>query len=192
MQALILAAGMGSRLGKYTKDNTKCMLEINGETLIKQVMEKLNNVGITKLILVVGYKKDNLIDHVGSRYKNIKIEYIENPIYSKTNNIYLLYLAKEKLAEDDTILLESDLLFEESILEKLLNDNRKSLAVVDKYKSWMDGTSVTIDNEDRILNFFSKKSFRFQDVGNYYKTVNIYKFSKDFSNNIYIFFRSLF
>lgn len=166
MQALILAAGMGSRLGKYTKDNTKCMLEINGETLIKQAMEKLNNVGITKLILVVGYKKDNLIDHVGSRYKNIKIEYIENPIYSKTNNIYSLYLAKEKLAEDDTILLESDLLFEESILEKLLNDNRKSLAVVDKYKSWMDGTSVTIDNEDRILNFFSKKSFRFQDVGN--------------------------
>ena len=186
IQALILAAGMGSRLGKYTKDNTKCMLEINGETLIKQAMDKLNNVGITKLILVVGYKKDNLIDHIGSRYKNIKIEYIENPIYNKTNNIYSLYLAKEKLAEDDTILLESDLLFEESILEKLLNDNRKSLAVVDKYKSWMDGTSVIIDNEDHILNFFSKKSFRFQNVGNYYKTVNIYKFSKDFSNNIYI------
>lgn len=67
--------------------------------------------------------------------KNIKIECIENPIYSKTNNIYLLYSAKEKLSEDDTILLESDLLFEESILEKLLSDNRKSLAVVDKYKS---------------------------------------------------------
>lgn len=67
MQALILAAGMSSKLGKYTKNNTKYMLEINGETLIKQVMEKLNNVGITKLILVVGYKKNNLIDHVGSR-----------------------------------------------------------------------------------------------------------------------------
>ena len=58
MQALILAAGTGSRLGKYTKDNTKCMLEVNGETLIKQALEKLNNVGITKLILVVGYKKN--------------------------------------------------------------------------------------------------------------------------------------
>jgi len=186
MQALILAAGTGSRLGKYTKENTKCMLKINGTTLIKQALEKLNNVGITKLILVVGYKKDNLIEHLGSKYKNITIEYVENPIYDKTNNIYSLYLAKDKLAQDDTILLESDLLFEESILKKLLDDKRKSLAVVDKYKSWMDGTSVTIDNEDNILNFFSKKSFRFQDVEEYYKTVNIYKFSKEFSNKIYI------
>lgn len=186
MQALILAAGTGSRLGKYTKDNTKCMLEVNGETLIKQTLEKLNNVGITKLILVVGYKKDNLISHVGTQYKNIKIEYIENPIYNKTNNIYSLYLAKEKLAKDDTLLLESDLVFEESILIRLINDKRKSLAVVDKYKSWMDGTSVTLDKEDHILNFFSKTSFKFQDVSEYYKTVNIYKFSKEFSNKIYI------
>lgn len=186
MQALILAAGTGSRLGKYTKDNTKCMLEVNGETLIKQALEKLNNVGITKLILVVGYKKDNLISHVGTQYKNIKIEYIENPIYDKTNNIYSLYLAKEKLAEDDTLLLESDLVFEESILIRLINDKRRSLAVVDKYKSWMDGTSVTLDDKDHILNFFSKNSFKFQDVSEYYKTVNIYKFSKEFSNKIYI------
>ncbi len=186
MQALILAAGTGSRLGKYTKENTKCMLEVNDETLIKQALEKLNNVGITKLILVVGYKKENLIEHIGSKYKNINIEYVENPIYDKTNNIYSLYLAKDKLAEDDTILLESDLLFEEEILVKLLDDDRKSLAVVDKYQSWMDGTSVTLDEEDHIINFFSKKSFRFQDVKDYYKTVNIYKFSKEFSNKIYI------
>jgi histidinol-phosphate/aromatic aminotransferase/cobyric acid decarboxylase-like protein len=136
--------------------------------------------------LVVGYKKDNLIKHVGSQYKNIKIQYIENPIYDTTNNIYSLYLAKDLLAQDDTILLESDLLFEEDILIKLLKDKRKSLAVVDKYKSWMDGTSATLDSEDNILNFFSKKSFKFEDVTDYYKTVNIYKFSKEFSNKIYI------
>lgn len=186
MQALILAAGTGSRLGKYTKDNTKCMLEVNDVSIIKQALEKLNNVGIKKLILVVGYKKDNLIAHVGNQYKNIKIEYVENPIYDKTNNIYSLFLAKDKLAEDDTILIESDLIFEEEILIKLLKDKRKSLAVVDKYKSWMDGTSATVDDDDNILNFFSKKSFRFENVEDYYKTVNIYKFSKEFSNKIYI------
>jgi len=186
MQALILAAGTGSRLGKHTRENTKCMLEVNGDTLIMQALEKLNNVGITKLILVVGYKKENLMAHVGDRYKNITIEYVENPIYDKTNNIYSLYLAKDKLAQDDTILLESDLLFEESILRRLLEDERPSLAVVDKYQAWMDGTSVTLDEEDHILNFFPKSSFRFQDVDEYYKTVNIYKFSKNFSNKIYI------
>ena len=157
MQALILAAGTGSRLGKHTKENTKCMLEINGKTLIQHTIEKLSNAGITKLIMVVGYKKDNLIKHLGGRYKNIEIEYVENPVYNSTNNIYSLYLAKEKLAEDDTILIESDLIFEENILTNLIKDKRKSLAVVDKYKSWMDGTSCTLDDSDKILNFFSKK-----------------------------------
>jgi histidinol-phosphate/aromatic aminotransferase/cobyric acid decarboxylase-like protein/GTP:adenosylcobinamide-phosphate guanylyltransferase len=186
MQALILAAGTGSRLGKYTKENTKCMLEVNGKTLIQQALEKLNNVGITKLVLVVGYQKENLIEHIGNQYKSIKVEYVENPIYDKTNNIYSLFLARNQLAQDDTILLESDLLFEEEILIKLLKDERKSLAVVDKYKSWMDGTSATLDDDDNILNFFSKKSFRFENVTKYYKTVNIYKFSKEFSNKMYV------
>ena len=186
MQALILAAGTGSRLGKYTKENTKCMLEVNGNTIVMEALEKLNNVGIKKLILVVGYKKENLIAHVGNRYKNIKIEYVENPIYDTTNNIYSLHLAKDKLMEDDTILLESDLLFEESILKELLEDGRENLAVVDKYQIWMDGTSVRLDEDDNIIGFYGKKDFRFQDVREYYKTVNIYKFSKDFSQNIYV------
>ena len=186
MQALILAAGTGSRLGKHTQENTKCMLEVNGTTLIKQALEKLNNVGIKKLILVVGYKKDNLISHLGTTYKDIIIEYVENPIYDTTNNIYSLYLAKEQLAKDDTILLESDLLFEEKIIANLINDERPSLAVVDKYQAWMDGTAVTLAEDDSILGFYGKKAFRFQDVEEYYKTVNIYKFSKEFSQHTYI------
>jgi len=186
MQGLMLAAGSGSRLGRYTKENTKCMLEINGKTLIEEALDNLESVGITRLILVVGYKKDNLIAHIGDRYKNIEIEYIENPIYNRTNNIYSLFLARDRLAEDDTILLESDILFDKKILKDLIDDPRKSLAVVDKYQAWMDGTSVSLDDEDNILNFFPKKSFRFQDVDSYYKTVNIYKFSKEFSKKIYI------
>jgi histidinol-phosphate/aromatic aminotransferase/cobyric acid decarboxylase-like protein/choline kinase len=186
MQVLILAAGTGSRLGKYTKENTKCMLEINGKTLIEHVLDMVDNVGLTELTLVVGYKKDNLIAHLGSKYKNINIHYIENSIYDKTNNIYSLFLAKDVLMQDDTILLESDLMFEESILKRLLEDKRESLTVVDKYQAWMDGTSVVLDSEDKILDFFPKNLFRFQDVDTYYKTVNIYKFSKEFSKQVYI------
>jgi histidinol-phosphate/aromatic aminotransferase/cobyric acid decarboxylase-like protein/GTP:adenosylcobinamide-phosphate guanylyltransferase len=186
VQALILAAGTGSRLGKYTKENTKCMLEINGKTLITQALDRLNSVGIKKLILVVGYKKENLIQYVGDKYKNITIEYVENPIYDKTNNIYSLYLAQDKLAQDDTILLESDLLFEETILKNLISDPRENLAVVDKYQIWMDGTSVRLDDDNEIIGFYGKRDFKFQDVREYYKTVNIYKFSQSFSQNIYI------
>jgi len=186
MQALMLAAGKGSRLGKYTKDNTKCMLEINGKRLIDYTIENLKKVGIDKLIMVVGYKKENVINYLGNEYKGVKIEYIENPKYNTTNNIYSLYLAKEKLIEDDTILLESDLIFEGKILDKLINDKRENLAVVDKYQIWMDGTSVRLDEEDNIIGFYNKKDFKFQDVRDYYKTVNIYKFSKEFSKRIYI------
>jgi len=186
VQALILAAGTGSRLGKYTKENTKCMLKINDKTLITQALDRLNSVGIKKLILVVGYKKENLIQYVGDKYKNITIEYVENPIYDKTNNIYSLYLAQDKLAQDDTILLESDLLFEETILKNLISDSRENLAVVDKYQIWMDGTSVRLDEDNEIIGFYGKRDFKFQDVREYYKTVNIYKFSQSFSQNIYI------
>jgi len=186
MQALILAAGSGNRLGKYTKNNTKCMLEINKVRLIDFALDGLHNVGIRKLIIVVGYKKDSLIEYVGKKYKDIDVEYVENPIYDQTNNIYSLYLARDKLKQDDTILLESDLIFEESILKRLLDDERRSLAVVDKYQSWMDGTAVTLDSDDCILSFFTKKIFRYQDVNKYYKTVNIYKFSKEFSENSYV------
>ncbi len=186
MQALMLAAGRGSRLGKYTKNNTKCMLELNGRPLIDYAIENLKKVGINKLIMVVGYKKENVMKYLGREYNGVKIEYVENPIYDKTNNIYSLYLAKNKLVEDDTILLESDLIFEAKILERLLLDKRENLAVVDKYQIWMDGTAVRLDEEDNIVGFYGKKDFNFQDVGDYYKTVNIYKFSKDFSKKIYV------
>lgn len=186
MQAVILAAGTGSRLGKYTQENTKCMLQINHKPLISYILEILDKVGITKLTMVVGYQKENLQRFLGTRYKNVHISYIENPIYDKTNNIYSLYLAREILKKDDTILLESDLLLEEKIFHKLLRDPRKSLAVVDKYQAWMDGTSVILDENDKILDFFPKELFRFQDVASYYKTVNIYKFSKEFSANVYL------
>src|SRR5690554_3060853 len=117
MQAIILAAGKGSRLGSYTKENTKCMLEINGERLIDTSLKKLAAVGVNKLILVVGYKKDNLIDYLGSEKHGIAITYVDNPIYDTTNNIYSLYLASEYLKNDDTLLLESDLRSEEHTSE---------------------------------------------------------------------------
>jgi len=186
MQAIVLAAGKGSRLGKYTKDNTKCMLEINGQTLIVRLLEQLSRVGVKKVILVVGYKKENLIRHIGNAYKGIDIEYVVNSVYNTTNNIYSLFLAKDYLLKEDTLLIESDLIFEDKIFERLLNDNRKTLAVVDSYKSWMDGTVVKLDDQDNITSFIPKKFFNYDEVNDYYKTVNVYKFSKEFSQNTYV------
>ena len=94
-------------------------------------------------------------------------------------------MAKDYLVEEDTLLLESDLIFEEAVLRKLVDDPYPSLALVAKYESWMDGTVVTLDEDDNILDFIGKKNFNFSDTDSYYKTVNIYKFGKEFSNTHY-------
>lgn len=177
---------MGKRLGEYTHDNTKCMLEVNGVRLIDRALECLNGIGVSRVVLVVGYKGQNVKDYVGSNYKGTPIVYVDNPAYDKTNNIYSLYLAKDYMLEEDTILLESDIIYDPAIVKKLLDDGFPNIALVDKYESWMDGTVVTIDENSRITRFIDKNHFEFEEIKNYYKTVNIYKFSKDFSAKYYV------
>ena len=102
MQALMLAAGMGKRLKKYTANNTKCMLKIQDKTLIERAIEALLEAGVTKLILVVGYQGENLKKFLLEECKNPKVKemefkFIDNSVFDKTNNIYSLSLAKEEL-----------------------------------------------------------------------------------------------
>ena len=186
MQAIILAAGMGRRLGELTKNNTKCMVEVNGVKLIDRVLTYLSHLDLKRIVIVVGYKAENLVNYIENQYGNLNIEFVENPIYDKTNNIYSLALAKDKFKEDDTLLLESDLIYEESMLRLLVDNQQPDLALVAKYEKWMDGTMVTVDDDHNILNFISKKEFRQEEVDKYYKTVNIYKFSKSYINNQYL------
>ena len=186
MQAIILAAGMGNRLGKYTQNNTKCMLSINGKTLAERTLDALDGAGIRKCIFVVGYKKENVISFLGNRYKNIDITYVSNDIYDKTNNIYSLYLAKDYLIQDDTILMESDLIFESRIIAEMLADSNPTIAAVAPFESWMDGTVMQLSDNKKIAAFIPQKLFNFYDKDSYYKTVNIYKFSRNFSQNTYV------
>ena len=186
MQALILAAGMGKRLKELTQDNTKCMVKVNGVRLIDRALDALVHVGIKKTTLVIGYEGAKLKKYVGRSWKGMRISYIENKVYDKTNNIYSLALAADCLAKDDTILMESDSIFENAVLERLVNDPRPNLAIVDAFQSWMDGTCVTLDENQLIKRFVPKKDFVYEEIPTYYKTVNIYKFSKAFSRESYI------
>ena len=187
MQAIILAAGMGRRLGEYTKDNTKCMLPVNGVRLIDRALGQLAKLHLNRVVIVVGYQGQNLKDYIGHRYdEELKIEYIENPVYDKTNNIYSLALAKDKLQEDDTLLIESDLIYDEGMFSLLTENPYPNLALVAKYESWMDGTMVRLDDDNNIVNFVPKAAFDYNETGSYYKTVNIYKFSREFSQTKYV------
>lgn len=186
MQAIILAAGMGKRLGEYTKNNTKCMVPVNGTPLIDRVLCQLSKLQLKRVVIVIGYEGKKLMDYLGDSYHGLKIEYINNPIYDKTNNIYSLALAKEKMQEDDTLLIESDLIFDDGMFNLLVDNPYPNLALVAKYETWMDGTMVRIDEENNIVNFITKAAFNYKDVDKYYKTVNIYKFSREFSQTKYV------
>ena len=190
MQAIILAAGMGKRLKDLTQDNTKCMVKVNGMTMIERSLRILDKKHLSRIVIVVGYEGQKLIDYVETLQITTPICYIDNPIYNKTNNIYSLALASEYLCSEDTLLLESDLIFEESLIDTLLEDPRETLALVDKFESWMDGTCMELDEEDCIVNFIPGKYLKFEEKENYYKTVNIYKFSQHFSKNTYVPFLS--
>ncbi len=190
MQAIILAAGMGRRLGELTKENTKCMVPVNGVRLIDRLLGQLSQLNLNRIIIVVGYKGKELREYITSslwgRSGGAPIEFAENPIYDKTNNIYSLSIVKDRLQEDDTLLIESDLIFSDRLFPMLLDDPYPNLALVAKYESWMDGTMVRLDEDLNIVNFVSKEAFDYADVNSYYKTVNIYKLSREFLQHQYV------
>ena len=186
MQAIILAAGMGKRLKELTQNNTKCMVKVNGVSLIDRLLHQLDRQHLSRIVIVVGYEGKKLIDYIATLGINTPIAYVDNAVYDKTNNIYSLALAKNYLVEEDTLLFESDVIIEESAIEALVQDPRDTLAMVDKYESWMDGTCVKLDEYDNIVAFVPGKSFDYKEREEYYKTVNIYKFSKHFSQDIYV------
>ena len=186
MQAIILAAGMGRRLKELTQNNTKCMVKVNGVTLIERLLGQLEKQELSRIVIVVGYEGKKLMDYIATLDVKTPIVYVENNIYNKTNNIYSLALAKDYLCEEDTLLFESDLIFEDAVIDAIVSDPRPSLALVDKYESWMDGTCVTLNEQDEIKAFVPGKHFDFSRKDEYYKTVNIYKFDKSFSQTHYV------
>jgi len=187
MQAIILAAGMGRRLGEYTQNNTKCMVEVNGQKLIDRLLTQLSQQPLKRIIIVVGYKGRELREYIQQQYQGrLNIEFAENPVYDKTNNIYSLALVKDQLQEDDTLLIESDLIFSDRLIPMIVENPYPNLALVAKYETWMDGTMVKLDEDGNIVNFISKEAFNYSEVDSYYKTVNLYKFDKAFLQEKYV------
>ena len=180
MQAIILAAGMGKRLGELTRENTKCMVKVGGVSLIERALKILDKKGLSRIIIVVGYQRENLMSFVKTLDIHTPIQFIINDVYDKTNNIFSLSMAKDYLVSEDTLLLESDLIFEECLIDLLLNDERDTLALVDKFESWMEhawNLMLTIAlltlYLENILNLVKRKSIIKQSI--YINSVRIFR-----------------
>lgn len=186
MQAIILAAGKGSRLNKLTENNTKCMVDINEEKLIKRMLRQLVDKGIKKVVIVVGYKKENLMSYIETLACKPEIEYVFNDKYNDTNNIYSLYLTKDYLCREDSIIIESDIIFDDNVLNLVCVEDSNNYAVVDIYKSWMTGMGVQINSRDGIYAFVNENEIDYSSLKKCYKTVGIYKFKAEFAQKCYV------
>lgn len=182
MKALILAAGFGKRLQPITNTIPKSMVEVNGTPLLVNSLNILTNLGFNDIGIVVGHMAAYIKDHIGNEYKGAQISYYDNPRYLETNNVVSLYKAID-FCDDDMLLLECDIYYHQEMIEKLMKGEGECSILVSPYNNeTMDGTVIRI-NGDRVLELILGK---WQDENFDYsatmKTVNMYRFTKDFSS----------
>ncbi|AXE20954.1 class I and II aminotransferase [Runella rosea] len=181
MKAIILCAGYGNRMSPLTNGTHKTLLKVGSETIIDRILNSLNNNNILKVVIVTGYLDQQLKRHINENHKNLIVEYVHNNRYRETNNIFSLALAFEQtLIDDDILLIESDLIYNKHVLNQAINSNYENVALVSPYKIGMDGTVVQLSSQ-KIVNIFPPhlhdENFNLFDK---FKTLNIYKFSKEF------------
>jgi len=148
--ALLLAAGTGSRLYPISKNAPKCLTLVSGVSILERLVSNLSLHGFKRLVVVTGYLEECIKDFLGTQIGDITIDYIFSPLYETTNNIYSLWMARE-IIDEPFLLLESDLVFDESLLKKMRYPDRIALA---KMQPWMNGTYVTINEAKQVEAFF--------------------------------------
>ncbi len=171
--ALLLAAGTGSRLLPLTHNSPKCLTLVNEISILGRLVENLRLQSFKRLVVVTGYLNAAIEDFLGTTYHDMIIEYVHSPFYKTTNNIYSLWIARN-IIKEPFLLLESDLVFDHSLLSEMIYPDRLAVAGI---RDWMNGTTVTIDVDQKVMEFKNDTTV-FQNETKY-KTVNIYSFSLD-------------
>ncbi len=168
--ALLLAAGTGSRLRPLTLNAPKCLTEVGGIPILARLIDNLRSQGIKRLVVVTGYLDHRVREFLQRNAIDIHVDYIFNPDYQTTNNIYSLWLARQAIQEP-FVLIESDLIFHTSMLNDMLIPNK---IAVSQLLPWMNGTTVNLNNDNSVAAFHTKGSIPNSPT---YKTVNIYSLS---------------
>jgi choline kinase len=174
MKAVILAAGQGNRIRSVHGEHPKCLIEVDNATILDHQLKALSMAGINDVAIVVGYEKEQIINHVMSRKLSDiqRIHFIENPAFAITNNIYSLWLALEWLRGDSFIVLNADVIFDVDILDVAIRTEAPISMIVDPL--WRDETMKVIIHGDRVIQM-SKNISREQFSGTY---IGITLFSK--------------
>ena len=148
MIGIVLAAGYGNRMRPLTNDKHKTLLNVGDNTILNNIMMSFSSNNILDVYIVTGYRNLEIQEYVTGRYPTINVKYIDNPDYLVTNNIHSLALALQEIdVTDDIVLIESDLFYESKIITDLIDSPYPNIALIDKYRSGMDGTVVRVEKE---------------------------------------------
>ncbi|WP_457591517.1 phosphocholine cytidylyltransferase family protein [Geoglobus sp.] len=156
MQAVILAAGMGSRLGNLTDKIPKALIDVGGKPLIAHSIEILRSSGIRKFVVVTGYRAYKIRSYLDEHYGDIEVEYVHNHKYETTNNIYSLYLAAKQISAPYYI-LNSDIVFHPGIFRNIHGSERENLTISVDFRENLGEEEMKVVVEDERVVEISKK-----------------------------------
>ncbi len=175
MKAVILAAGIASRLRPLTDHTPKCLLHVGDKRILELTIDNLVANNIKDLIVVTGYLEQQIRDFIASGYPMLNVHYIYNEVYSSTNNIYSLWLAKDSLRNDEMLLMDSDIIFDQDIIKELLDSGYENCLALKRHNVGEEEIKVKADGKGRVLEI-SKEVKPSEALG---ESIGIEKFGKE-------------
>ena len=187
-KAIILAAGMGTRLKPLTEKEHKCMTKVNGIPIIYNTLSILQDNDFDEIIIVVGYLCNSLKKQINDFGFHLNIKYVENVEYRETNTIFSLQMALHQLdSVDELVVIEGDVFFEKSVFERLINSNAENTTILEAYNESLDGSYVEINEKNYVVDWRHKsdqeEGYNLKDK---YKTVNLHKLNGKFVREQFI------
>ena len=159
MILIICAAGRGSRISSVLKSKPKSLISFKGITVLENLLNIFNLNKISKVIIIVGYKKDKIIKKIGYKFNDKKITYIFNKKFKTTNNMYSLVLTKKHINQD-IIFVASDLYLEKNIKASINNLKKKNFVLVNKNELFFKNKDLTkVSIKKNVIKSIGKKEF---------------------------------
>lgn len=179
-QAVILAAGLGTRLRPYTDLLPKPLVEVLGIPILHNALHQLSEHGIGDATIVVGYRQELIREACGNRFEDVDIAYVANPIFDRTGSAYSLWMARDTLVSGDTVFIEGDVFFEGEVLRRTLEARSaaaQNLAAVASFTTDMSGSAVDLDADHRVSTFVMNQTPEAAQARSLFKTINVTAFS---------------
>lgn len=178
MKAVVLAAGLGTRLRPITNEVPKCMVPVNGIRIIDKQIDNLLSNGVDEIYVVDGYKAEVLAKHLKEKYPQVHI--VSNPRYAETNNMYSLYLTSRYVKNEEFLLMNADVYYDSNIISGMLQGENLSKIACDRSQYLEESMKITLDGDK--INHISKK---ISEVEHYAVSIDVYRISSEDSKVLF-------